>query len=107
MNLLSFDKMITPSIIKGFFFLGVFINVIIALAFAAAIDKIAGFISALIAAVVFLIAAVLVSRIFAESLLIIFMIRDELAWQRENWQSAISAKSASSPNPTELDISNV
>lgn len=85
-SLFSFDKLITPSIIKFLFILSVIIIGIIAFCiFVGGIEEsssvLVGVLS-IIPAAIFFFVAVLVARVSAEMTLVIFMIRDELAWQR-------------------------
>lgn len=88
MHLFKFDTLITPSIIKFMFYFGVVLSAIGALAtigsglaimkyqpMAAFAYIIGGLIVALI--------GVIMSRVFSELVLVLFMIRDELAWQRQ------------------------
>lgn len=91
-SLFSFDKLITPSIIKIIFIISVVIIGFASLCiFVGGIEESSsvfiGFL-AIIPAAIFFCIAVLVARISAEMTLVIFMIRDELAWQRLNASGA-------------------
>ena len=88
MRFLTFDSLITPSIIRLLFYLSLLLSCLAAWAVDETITSnpfmpgMNGL--GLLAAIVVLVASVVLSRIFAEMILVLFMIRDELAWQRQN-----------------------
>jgi hypothetical protein len=88
-SLFSFDKLITPSIIKFLFYIGVGVVALTALGVLLtgfnqpAYSPIPGFLYFFFAIIVFVVGVIGV-RVSAEMTLVIFMIRDELAWQRVN-----------------------
>lgn len=88
MNLFTFDKLLTPMIIKFLFYFFVAMSVISGFAF----YELAGLFMRGQSAMVFLgslviiISGVIISRVATELILVLFMIRDELAWQREQRQ---------------------
>ena len=89
-RLFSFDTLITPGIIRFLFYVGVVLSCLFGLVLITAGNNIMGmfgqsmgglsFIIGIIAAFV----GILVSRVLAEMILVVFMIRDELAWQRQS-----------------------
>lgn len=89
MRLFKFDTLITPSIIKFIFFFNVVIYCLTALGIVFQGLSLLGSnffegIAYIIGAVILLLLLTLISRIGAELVLVVFMIRDELAWQRQN-----------------------
>jgi hypothetical protein len=94
--LLSFDHLITPSIIKFFFYFGIGFSVLGGLGILASGFTIMQYqfilgIAYIIGALIVILAGVVASRVFSEMVLVLFMIRDELAWQRENRQMPAAA----------------
>lgn len=87
MRLLSFDSLITPVIVKILYVVGIAISVAIAVSVYGSILWQFGLIGSAVAALLAFCIGVLVSRVGAEMILVLFMIRDELAWQRERAQS--------------------
>ncbi|GBR07034.1 DUF4282 domain-containing protein [Asaia siamensis] len=100
-SLLSFDTLITPKFIKFFFYIGVVICILgglgtlisifsgsMAMAQAAGTSKIIaallGLVGGVIGGVIVAVVGIVLARVSSELTLVIFMIRDELAWQREN-----------------------
>ena len=89
MNMLKFDTLITPTIVKWIFYLGVVVSMLTGLvpvltakymgAFGFEVDMTAAVLVGCLLALI----GILTSRVAAEMVLVIFMIRDELAWQRE------------------------
>lgn len=113
-SLLTFDSLITPKFIKFFFYVGVFfcllsgfglfltiLNRSIAIAqltgSSSTLATLGGLIAGSLAGLIFTVVGIVVARVSSELTLVIFMIRDELAWQREN---TIASASASSPSPS-------
>jgi hypothetical protein len=87
--LLSFDHLVTPSIIKFFFYLGLVLSAIGALGvigsgFSVMNYSVALGLGYIVLSLVVLAGGAVISRIVCELVLVTFMIRDELAWQREN-----------------------
>jgi hypothetical protein len=99
-SLFSFDKLITPSIIKVLFYIGVAIVALSALGILIAgfnqpaYSPIPGFLYLFPAAIVLVVGIVGV-RVASEMTLVIFMIRDELAWQRVNGTEQTSPANSS------------
>lgn len=100
-SLLTFDTLITPKFIKFFFYVGVFfcmltgfgtfISILLGCINGAqmsgsssAMGAILGLIAGLIAGTIVTLVGIVLARVSSELTLVIFMIRDELAWQREN-----------------------
>jgi hypothetical protein len=93
MRLFQFDSLVTPSIAKFIFYFGVVISALGALGvigtgammmqyqFAAGIGYVIG-------GLLMIVGGIILSRITTEMVLVLFMIRDELAWQREQRQAA-------------------
>ena len=100
--LLSFGTLITPSIVRFLFYIGVLLSCLAALLdlgaglsmlgtpYLGSLAKLAGLVVIVLAPVVALIGIVL-SRVAAELVLIPFMIRDELAWQRQHRDTRLQA----------------
>ncbi len=88
-SLFSFDNLITPSIIKFLFYVGVAVvslgalGMLVVGANEPSYSPIPGFAFFLLA-IVFFVVGILLVRVGAEVTLVAFMIRDELAWQRVN-----------------------
>ena len=95
-RLFKFDSLVTPSIIKFLFYLGVIGSIIGSvigglgiMGSGAAIMQyqsmlgLAYIVGGLILLIVGTLVGIVVSRVMAELILVLFMIRDELAWQRE------------------------
>ena len=102
-TLLSFDTLITPQFMKIFYYIGVVFCVLSGLVtfisilglcinsaqmmgqsttLAALLGLFVGGIAALVTTII----SIILTRIGCETVLVVFMIRDELAWQRENTQ---------------------
>jgi len=107
-SLLTFDTLITPKFIKFFFYVGVFfcllsgfatfLSILISCIAAAqasgsssALAAIGGLIAGLIAGGVVALVGIVLARVSSELTLVIFMIRDELAWQRERTTNSSSS----------------
>ena len=103
MKLFKFDSLITPSIVKFLFYLGVIGSGLIAVFIVitglgmmrtfgifGSLTGIATIIGGLLAVII----GVVFSRVATELILVVFMIRDELAWQRQQQQSS------NGPTPT-------
>jgi hypothetical protein len=91
MRLFRFDNLITPGLIRFFFFFLVVIHCLGAVVLMISVLMTPAFLMgaglkflSLIGIVVGLVVAIVLYRIAAEMTLVIFMIRDELAWQRLN-----------------------
>ncbi len=97
MRFLTFDSLITPGIIRLLFYVSLVLTCLAAWATDAAIASnplmpgMGGI--GLLVAIVVLVAGVLLSRVAAELILVLFMIRDELAWQRQS-QSGVRSLAA-------------
>ncbi|MBE7619237.1 DUF4282 domain-containing protein [Gluconacetobacter entanii] len=102
-TLLSFDTLITPQFMKIFYYIGVvfcvlsglatFISILVLCINAAqmagestTLPTIIGLILGSIVALITTVLSIILTRIGCETVLVVFMIRDELAWQRENTQ---------------------
>jgi hypothetical protein len=100
-SLFSFDKLITPSIIKFLFYIGVGFVALTALGVLltgftqSAYSPIPGFLYFFLAIIEFVVGVIGV-RVATEMTLVIFMIRDELAWQRVNRTAQDPVASSSS-----------
>jgi len=92
MQLLKFDTLITPSIIKFIFYIGVAFSLLGGLASIVSAlgmmqyNAILG-LGYLVGGLLLAVIGVVVSRVAAEMTLVVFMIRDELAWQRQERQA--------------------
>jgi hypothetical protein len=88
MQLFKFDTLVTPSIIKFMFYFGVVCSALGALATIGSglelmkYQPMLGF-AYIIGGLMIVLAGVVMSRVVTEFTLVIFMIRDELAWQRQ------------------------
>lgn len=85
-SLFSFNKLITPSIIKIIFGISVFLVGLgsfglFVTGYEESSSTILGLLCIFPALIIFII-GVIIARVSAEMTLVIFMIRDELAWQR-------------------------
>ena len=95
MRLLKFDNLITPTIIRTLFYALVALYCLVALItilgllFGSSYSHINPLIGC-IGVVLGLLFAITVARIGAEMVLVLFMIRDELAWQRVNGSASSS-----------------
>ncbi|GAN87220.1 DUF4282 domain-containing protein [Komagataeibacter intermedius] len=102
-TLLSFNTLITPQFMKIFYYigvvvcvlsglgtfvgiLGVFINSAQMLGHSTTLAALGGLIVGGIGALIITVLSIIMTRIGCETVLVVFMIRDELAWQRENTQ---------------------
>lgn len=91
MRLFKFDSLITPSIIKFVFYIGIVFSVLGALVVIGSGLSMMSYqpmmgLGTIIGGLVMILLGILVSRIYTEMILVFFMIRDELAWQREQRQ---------------------
>lgn len=90
MFLFDFNRLITPTYIKLIFYLLVIVGVIAAFGAASSAAQYLSYVGGGFTGLVWVLAivAVLVEivllRVAAELVLVVFMIRSELAWQREN-----------------------
>lgn len=94
LRLFRFDSLITPSIIKFLFFVGVAISVLGALGAVVNGLSIMGQspfmgLGTILVGLVLVLVGIVISRVATEMTLVLFMIRDELAWQRENLQNSV------------------
>lgn len=95
MRLFKFDSLITPSIIKFLFYIGVAFSILGALGVIGSgvsmmqYQTMMGF-GTIIGGLLLILLGIVGSRVFTEMILVMFMIRDELAWQREHSQRAAS-----------------
>ena len=93
LSLFKFNTLLTPSIIKFLFYFGVFFSFVGALGVIGSginlmqYQTIVG-LGVIIGGLVLILVGIIASRVFTEMVLVIFMIRDELAWQREQRQQA-------------------
>ena len=88
-RLLKFDSLITPGIVRLLFYVLVTVLclgfVVVAITLLSSRDAPAGLaVLGIIGAFIGLIVSVVMLRISTELVLVVFMIRDELAWQRVN-----------------------
>lgn len=95
MRLFKFDSLITPSIIKFLFYIGVAFSLIGALVTIAAGLSLMRYqallgLGYIVAGLVGILVGIIVSRVLTEMILVLFMIRDELAWQRQQRQGAVT-----------------
>ena len=91
-RLFKFDSLITPSIVKFLFYFGVTLSVIGSIGIVASGLQMMNYqfmlgLVYIIGAVLATVAGIVMSRVAAEMILVLFMIRDELAWQRQNIQT--------------------
>ena len=89
MRLFSFDSLITPGIIRGVFRLmlllyGLAFLAVLVYCFNVQFIPFAARLVSAVAGMVAIALLVVATRVAAELTLVVFMIRDELAWQREN-----------------------
>ena len=95
MRLLKFDNLITPTIIRTLFYVLVGIYCLVALITMVGLLFGSGYspINSLgcIGVIIGLLLAITTARIGAEMVLVLFMIRDELAWQRVNATPQLAA----------------
>ena len=95
MQIFKFDTLITPSIIKFIFYVGVLFSLLGALASIVSAlgmmqyNVILG-LGYLVGGLLLAVVGVVISRVAAEMTLVLFMIRDELAWQRQDRQAGMS-----------------
>lgn len=90
-RLFSFNSLITPSIIKFVFYLLVVVQALGSLGVVMSASSYfrmfgyggVGFLLGLVAGVISFVVGVVVLRVGCEITLVVFMVRDELAWQRE------------------------
>lgn len=91
-RLFKFDSLITPSIIKLLFYLGVALSVLLALGVIGSglglmtQAPLSG-IGCILGGLIGIGLGIVGSRVAAEMILVQFMIRDELAWQRQQRQA--------------------
>ena len=102
-TLLSFDTLITPQFMKIFYYIGVVvcllsglgtfisilglcINTAQMLGQSTTLAAMGGLIVGGIGAALITVISIILTRLGCETVLVVFMIRDELAWQRENAQ---------------------
>jgi hypothetical protein len=91
LHLLKFDSLITPSIIKIIFYIGVVLSILGALTIVLSglammrFSIIMGF-GYIFGGLIAVLVGIVFSRVTAEMILVVFMIRDELAWQRQQRQ---------------------
>lgn len=95
MRLFKFDSLVTPSIIKVVFYIGVAISVLAALSVIASGLKIMTSLPVLglgyiVGGLILVLLGIIGSRIGTEMILVMFMIRDELAWQRQQRQEQVA-----------------
>jgi len=89
MGLFNFNSLITPTIVKILFYAGIALSVIgayQAISYGLEIDRFAPGYGRLCIFAGLMVAPVgiIASRVITELVLVLFMIRDELAWQRVN-----------------------
>jgi hypothetical protein len=89
MRLFKFDSLITPSIAKFLFYIGVAIWTLIGLGTMAGAMRYS-VIGGILGGSLLVLVGIVVSRVLTEMTLVIFMIRDELAWQREQRQRSVA-----------------
>ena len=100
MRFLSFDTLITPSIIRLLFYVCVALSCLGGIAAYGWMSSMANLTGngpgalGLLAAILIAVVGILISRIVSGMILVVFMIRDELAWQRLNQTSVISQAAA-------------
>lgn len=91
-RLFKFDTLIAPSIVRFLFYFGVTVSVIVALGIVGSGLKLMDYsfmlgLAYMIGGVLVTAIGTILSRVTAEMVLVLFMIRDELAWQRQNIQT--------------------
>ena len=91
MRLFKFDSLITPSIIKVLFYIGVAGSVLGALVTIVSGIEIMSYqpmlgLGYIVGGLLLILLGIVGSRVFTEMILVLFMIRDELAWQRQQHQ---------------------
>jgi hypothetical protein len=99
-RIFKFDTLITPSIVRFLFYFGVVVSVIAALGILGTGLKLMDYqfmlgLSYMIGGVLVTVIGIIVSRVIAEMILVLFMIRDELAWQRQTVQAGGQVHSVS------------
>ncbi len=90
-KLLTFDVLITPSIIKFLFYIGIAASIIeslgiISYGVVTLNDQFWLGFSYIFGGLFLILLGIIGSRVVAEMILVLFMIRDELAWQRQQRQ---------------------
>jgi hypothetical protein len=98
-HLFKFDTLITPSIVRFLFYFGVVVSVIGALGIVGSGLSLMHYqfmlgLSYIIGGALVTVIGIAASRVTAEMILVLFMIRDELAWQRQNVQAGGIARNA-------------
>ena len=93
MRLFKFDSLITPSIIKFVFYLGIAGSALGALSVIGSGLSLMRYQGALgfaliLGGLALILVGIVVSRVTTEVILVLFMIRDELAWQRQNTEKS-------------------
>lgn len=86
MRLLDFNSLITPLIVRILYYLGIALVAAGAVSLYGSLHYYMGNLTIIVAILTFVF-GVLVARVGAEITLVLFMIRDELAWQREHAKS--------------------
>lgn len=91
-RLFKFDTLITPSILKFCFYFGVVVFALLSLGVIGSGLKIMDYsfiagIGYILGGIILFFAGVVFSRVSTEMVLVLFMVRDELAWQRESRQN--------------------
>ena len=97
MFLLRFNNLVTPVLIRFVFYAAVALAVILGLYIFNQSSSVGQFSAAagmlmMLGSVVAPLVLILVARVAAELVLVIFMIRDELAWQREQRAAPVVAE---------------
>ena len=93
MRLFNFDSLITPSIAKFLFYLGVAASVlgafgVIGTGFSFMHYQTMLGLGYIVAGLIIILFGIVASRVATEMILVVFMIRDELAWQRQHTQDS-------------------
>lgn len=92
MRLFTFDTLVTPSIVKFLFYIGVALSALGALSVIVSgigmmqYQTAMGF-GVVVGGLLLVGLGIIVSRVYTETILVLFMIRDELAWQRQRASS--------------------
>ncbi len=96
MRLFKFDSLITPSIIKFIFYLGIVgsaLGALTVISSGLALMRYQGAmgLALILGGLILVLVGIVVSRVTTEFILVLFMIRDELAWQREQAEKKLTS----------------
>ncbi|AWJ86792.1 hypothetical protein TSH58p_25435 (plasmid) [Azospirillum sp. TSH58] len=97
MGLFKFDRLLTPSIIKVLFYIGVIASVISAFTIissgvAMMQWQVWAGLASIVGGLLLVFVGIIASRVATEIIMVLFMIRDELVWQRQSRSQATPAE---------------